>query len=177
MRPQISLAALGYSVAPANGACQRVVQARCGVSCAHPASQAQCSTLPSLGDGDTFAALAPTPSVASSFFEPDFFSPAPSICFIPLSWDPVIEEAALGATIDVLFGSSQEEVAGMVEQLTNRPPAVMPPCLGTPLPSVEDTQTPVTIRSEDEQLIGHELIRALSIQAFIGTSFASLQLP
>jgi hypothetical protein len=62
----------------------------------------------------------------------------------------MIEEAALGATIDVLFGSSQEEVAGMVEQLTNRPPAVMPPCLGTPLPSVEDTQTPVTIRSEDE---------------------------
>jgi hypothetical protein len=60
------------------------------------------------------------------------------------------EEVALGATIDVSFCSCKEEVAGMMEQLTNRPPIVMPPYLGTPLPSVEDTKTPVKIRSEDE---------------------------
>jgi hypothetical protein len=41
--------------------------------------------------------------------------------------------------IDVPFHSCQEEVVGMVEQLTNRPLTVMLPCLGTPLPSVKDT--------------------------------------
>jgi hypothetical protein len=49
----------------------------------------------------------------------------------------------------------------MVEQLDSPPPIAMSPFLRKPLPPV-DIQTPKMFRSEDEQLVGHDLIEALS---------------
>jgi hypothetical protein len=49
----------------------------------------------------------------------------------------------------------------MVEQPTNPPSTAMSPCLSNPLPPVDDIQTLGMFRSEEEQLVGHELIEAL----------------
>jgi hypothetical protein len=50
----------------------------------------------------------------------------------------------------------------MVEQMTNPPSSAMSPCLvNLPLP-LENIQTPMLFRSEEEQLVGHDLIKALS---------------
>jgi hypothetical protein len=73
----------------------------------------------------------------------------------------MVEEVALGITIAALSRSCQEEIAVTVEQLDNPPLITMSPCLSKLLPSV-DIQTPQIFRSEDEQLVGHELIEALS---------------
>jgi hypothetical protein len=122
-------------------------------------SQAPCGTLPSFGDGGTFGT--PAPSVASRFPEPDLVFPVASVYFIPRLWDPMVEEAALETTIAAPGRSCQEEIAVMVEQLANPPLIAMPPCLSKPLPHV-DIQTPEIFRSEEEQLVRHELIKALS---------------
>jgi hypothetical protein len=73
----------------------------------------------------------------------------------------MVDEAALGTTITALGRSFQQEIAVMVEQQANSPPTAMPSCLSNPLPIV-DIQTPEIFRSEEEQLVGHELIQALS---------------
>jgi hypothetical protein len=49
----------------------------------------------------------------------------------------------------------------MVEQSANPPPTAMSPCLSNPLLPIEDIQTLGMFRSEDEQLVGDELIEAL----------------
>jgi hypothetical protein len=116
-------------------------------------------TLPSLRDGGTPGT--PAPSIASRYFEPNLVLPIASVCFIPRLWDPVVEEATLGTTIAAPGHSCQEEITVMVEQLDNPPPIVMSPCLSKLLLPV-DIQTPEMFRSEDEQLVGHELIEALS---------------
>jgi hypothetical protein len=72
----------------------------------------------------------------------------------------MVDEAALGTTITSPGRSFQQEIAVMVEQQVNPPPTAMPPCLSNPLPLV-DIQTPEIFRSEEEQLVGHELIQAL----------------
>jgi hypothetical protein len=54
-----------------------------------------------------------------------------------------------------------EEVVSMVELSANPLPTTLSPCLSNLLPPVEDVQTPVMFRSEDEQLVGHKLIKAL----------------
>jgi hypothetical protein len=122
-------------------------------------SQVPRGTLSSLGDGGTTGA--PTPSIASRFSEPDLILPIVSVCFIPRSWDPVVEEATLGTTITAPGHSCQEEIAIMVAQLDNPPPIAMSPCSSKPLPPV-DIQTPEIFRSEEEKLVGQELIEALS---------------
>jgi hypothetical protein len=74
---------------------------------------------------------------------------------------PMVEETTMRAIVDVSLHSCHEKVASMVEQMTNPPPTVMLPCLGNlPLP-FENIQTPILFRSKDEQLVGHELIKAL----------------
>jgi hypothetical protein len=54
----------------------------------------------------------------------------------------------------------QEKIVVMVEQLANPPPIGMSLCLNNLLPPVE-IQTLEMFRSEDEQLVGHELVEAL----------------
>jgi hypothetical protein len=129
----------------------------CGVS--DTISQAPRDTLSSLAGGGNPGTLAP--SIASHFLEPDLILPMDSMCSIPCFWDPMIEEAALGTTIAAPGHSFYEEIAIMVEQHANPPPTAMLPCLSNPLPHV-DIQTPEIFRSEEEQLVGHELIEALS---------------
>jgi hypothetical protein len=73
----------------------------------------------------------------------------------------MVEDAALGTTISAPGCSCQEEIVVMVKQLDNSPLIVMSPCLSKPLPPV-NIQTPEMFRSEDEQLVEHELIEALS---------------
>jgi hypothetical protein len=153
-RPQRSPAALGGSHACAVDASRCVVRASRDISCARPTSQTQCGTFPSLGDGGTSGALAPSTFVASDFPELDLISVS-SVCFTPRSWDPMVEEAALGATVGAPFHSYREEVAGMVEQLPNPPPSSLSPCLSS------HTQSPVGFRSEEEQSVGYELFKAL----------------
>jgi hypothetical protein len=85
----------------------------------------------------------------------------------------MVEEVALGITIAALSHSCQEEIAITVEQLDNPPLITMSPCLSKLLPSV-DIQTPQIFRSEDEQLVGHELIEALSISSCLRYPFAPL---
>jgi hypothetical protein len=69
-------------------------------------------------------------SDAISFLKSDLIFPMASVCFIPRSWDPMVEEAALGASIwdpmveemalgasvGALFHSCKEDAVGMVEQ-------------------------------------------------------------
>jgi hypothetical protein len=139
--------------------------------CKHPqkspaflgASEAACDTYsPLRGRGKgTYRAPELASYDASSFFEPNLVLPVSSVCFIPRSWDPMVEDVALGASVGALFHSCQEDAVGMVEQLANTPPSVMSPCLSNLLPSVEDIHTLVLFKSEDEQLVGHELIKAL----------------
>jgi hypothetical protein len=124
-------------------------------------SEASHGTLSSLGDRGTSSALESAPSEASSFLEPDHIFSRSSVCFISRSWDPMVAEAALGASAGVSFLSCQEEVVGMVEQLAYPPLAAMSPDLSSLLPSVEDMQTPMVFRSEEEQLVGHKLFKAL----------------
>jgi hypothetical protein len=61
----------------------------------------------------------------------------------------MVEEAALGATTEASFCRCQEEVPGMVEQLTNSPLTTMLPCLGNLLLPVENIQAPMLLRSEE----------------------------
>jgi hypothetical protein len=152
--PRRSLAALGSSHACAVDASRCVIQASRDVSCARPTSQALRGTFSSLGDGGTFCALTPTTFAASDFPEPDLISVS-SVCFTPRSWDPMVEEAALGATVGAPFHTYQEEVVGMVEQLPNPPPSSMSPCLSSHI------QSPVGFRSEEEQSVGYEMFKAL----------------
>jgi hypothetical protein len=49
----------------------------------------------------------------------------------------MVDEVAMGATIDVPFYSCHEKVAGMVGQMATLPPTVVSPCLGN-LPPLED---------------------------------------
>jgi hypothetical protein len=72
----------------------------------------------------------------------------------------MIEEAALGTTFATPGCSWQEEIAVMVEPLAT-PSIAMFPCLSKSLPPV-NIQTPETFRSEDESLVGYELIEVLS---------------
>jgi hypothetical protein len=72
----------------------------------------------------------------------------------------MIEEAALGTTVTAPGRSCQQEIAVMVEQ-ANPSPIAISPCLNKSLSPV-DIQTPEIFRSEDEQLVGHELIETLS---------------
>jgi hypothetical protein len=74
-------------------------------------------TLSSLGDKGTPGTS--TPSVVSRFSDPDPVLPVVSVCFIPRSWDPMVEEAALGTIIAAPGRSCLEEIAVMVEQLDN----------------------------------------------------------
>jgi hypothetical protein len=110
---------------------------------------------------DNSSASTSTPFVAGGFSEPDLLFPIASVCFIPCSWYPMVEEVALGAIIGAPGHSCDEEIAGIVEQPTNPPPTTMSPYLSNPLPLLDDIQTPGMFRSEDEQLVGHELIKAL----------------
>jgi hypothetical protein len=74
----------------------------------------------------------------------------------------MVEEAIMGAMIDMSIHSCKKKVAGMVVQLANPPSTAMSPCLDNlPHPFI-DIQTPVMFRSEEEQLVGHELIKSLS---------------
>jgi hypothetical protein len=74
----------------------------------------------------------------------------------------MVEEATMRAIVDVPLHCCHEKVADMVEQMTNPLPIVMSPCLGNlPLP-LENIQSPMLFRSEEEQLIGHDLIKSLS---------------
>jgi hypothetical protein len=77
------------------------VQARHDVSWACPTSQASRGTLPSPGDVGTFDGQVSAPFVFGGFLEPDLAFPVASVCSIPRSWDPMVEEAAMGAIIDV----------------------------------------------------------------------------
>jgi hypothetical protein len=129
----------------------------CGVS--DDVSQALCNTLLSLGDGGTPGA--PAPSVACRFLKPDTIFPVESMCSIPRSWDPMVEETAFGTTIVALGHSFQEEMAVMMEQQANPPPTAMSPGLSNSLPPV-DIKTSKIFKSEEEQLVGYELIEALS---------------
>jgi hypothetical protein len=117
------------------------------------------NTLTSLGVGDTFSSLALTPSVASGFPEPDLTFLVASVSLSLCSWDPMVEEAAMEATVDMSVRSCQEKVAGMVEKLANQPSDAMVPCLDNFPHSFADI---VMFRSEGEQLVKHELIKALS---------------
>jgi hypothetical protein len=74
-------------------------------------SQALRGTLLPHGDRGTPSALAP--SVANCFPEADHIFPIASVCFIPRSWDPMIEEAALGTTVVAPGHSCQEEISVM----------------------------------------------------------------
>jgi hypothetical protein len=123
------------------------------------ASQAPHGTLPSLGDEGTPDALAPTPSVARGFPEPDIVFPVAAVCSIPRLWDPMVEEAALGAAFGAPGRNCQEEIASMVE--ANPPVTAMSSCLSNLLPPVDGIHTPGVFRSKEEQLVGHELIIAL----------------
>jgi hypothetical protein len=109
----------------ANGRCS--VQARHDASCARPVSQALRGTLPSLEDGDGLVSLAHF--VICGFPEPDLAFPIASACFIPRSWDPMVDEAAMGKTVDVPLHSCLEKVADTVDQLVNPPPIARSPCL------------------------------------------------
>jgi hypothetical protein len=74
----------------------------------------------------------------------------------------MVEEAAMGATVDVSLNSLYEKVANMVEQMANPPLTAMSTCLSNlPLP-LENIQVPILLRSEEEQLIEHDLIKPLS---------------
>jgi hypothetical protein len=74
-------------------------------------------TLSSLGDEGTPDTSAP--SIVSRFSDPNPVLPVVSVCFIPRSWDPMVEEAALGTIIAAPDRSCLEEIAVMVEQLDN----------------------------------------------------------
>jgi hypothetical protein len=124
-------------------------------------SEASYDTLPSLGDKDTSSALESSLSNASSFLEFDHIFFVSSVYSFPRSCDPMVEEAALGASVGTPCRSCNEEVVSMVEQPTNPPPTTLSLCLSNLLLPIEDIQTPVMFRSEDEQLAGHELIKAL----------------
>jgi hypothetical protein len=95
-------------------------------------------TLPSIGDEGTSDTQVSTPFVAGGFSEPDLVFPVASVCFIPHSWDPMVEEVVLGATVGALGRSCQEEVPDMVGQLANPPPIAMSSSLCNPLHPVED---------------------------------------
>jgi hypothetical protein len=160
--PQKSPVVLSGSKARTDIGGQHLVQARCDVSWAHPTSQASHGTLPSLRNVGSFDGLAPTPFVSSGFPEPDLTFPIASVCSIPCPWDRMVEGAAMGVTIDVPFHYCHEKVAGMAEHMANPPLTAMLPCLGNlPLP-LENIQMPMLFRSEDEQLVGHNLIKDLS---------------
>jgi hypothetical protein len=73
----------------------------------------------------------------------------------------MVEEATMRATVDMSVRSSKKKVAGMVVHLANPLPIAMSSCLDNPH-SFTNIQSPVMFISEDEQLIGHELIKALS---------------
>jgi hypothetical protein len=105
------------------------------------------NTLTSLGVGDTFGALALTPSVTSGFPEPDLTFLVASVSLFLRSWDPMVEEAAMEATVDMSVRSCQEKVAGMVEKLANQPSNAMVPCLDNFPHSFADI---VMFRSEEE---------------------------
>jgi hypothetical protein len=99
-------------------------------------SKASCGSLPSRGDRGTSSALESSPSDASSFPEPDRICLVSSVCSIPLSWDLMVEEATLGASIDAPCHSYLDKVVSMVEQPTNPLPTTLSPCLNNlPLPS------------------------------------------
>jgi hypothetical protein len=70
----------------------------------------------------------------------------------------MVDEAVIGAMIDVSFHSCHEKVAGMVGQMAILPPNVVSPCLDNLPHLLEDIHTPMIFRSEEEQLVGHELI-------------------
>jgi hypothetical protein len=71
---------------------QRLAQARRVVSCAHPTSQASRGFLPPPRDGGTSDGLTSRPLVTSGFPEPDLTFPDVSVCSIPRSWDPMVDE-------------------------------------------------------------------------------------
>jgi hypothetical protein len=74
----------------------------------------------------------------------------------------MVEEVAMGTIVDVSLHCCHEKVVGMVEQMTNPPSTAMSPCLGNlPLP-LENIQTPMLFRSEEEQPVEHDLIKVLS---------------
>jgi hypothetical protein len=73
----------------------------------------------------------------------------------------MVEDVALRATVSAPSHSCQEEIVGMLEQLVNPPPTAMSPSLCNLFHPVEDIWTLGIFRSENEQLIGHELIKAL----------------
>jgi hypothetical protein len=141
----------------------------CGIACSlgilllhgGGGSEASYDTLSSLGDKDTSSALESSLSNASSFLEFDHIFFVSSVYSFPRSCDPMVEEAALGASVGTPCRSCNEEVVSMVEQPTNPPPTTLSLCLSNLLLPIEDIQTPVMFRSEDEQLAGHELIKAL----------------
>jgi hypothetical protein len=61
----------------------------------------------------------------------------------------------------VSLHSCLEKVADTVDQLVNPPPIARSPCLSNFPPPFEDIYTLVMVRSEEEQLVGYELIKAL----------------
>jgi hypothetical protein len=73
----------------------------------------------------------------------------------------MVKHAALGASVGTLCHSWMEEVVSMVEQSANPLPTILSSCLSNLLPLIEDVQTPVMFRSEDEQLVRHNLFKAL----------------
>jgi hypothetical protein len=70
----------------------------------------------------------------------------------------MVEEATLGASIDAPCHSYLDKVVSMVEQPTNPLPTTLSPCLNNLPPPVEDIQTPVMFRTEEEKLVGHKLL-------------------
>jgi hypothetical protein len=82
------------------------------------------------------------------------------MCSILRSWDPMVEEETLGASVGAPCRSYLKELVSMVEQPANPLPTTLSSCLSN-LPLIEDVQTPVMFRTEEEQLVGHELIKAL----------------
>jgi hypothetical protein len=101
-------------------------------------SEASRGTLQTLGDRCTSSELESSPSDASSFPEPDHIFFMFSMCSIPRSWDPMVEEATLSASVGAPCHSSLEEVVSMVEQLANPLPTTLSPCLSNLPPPVED---------------------------------------
>jgi hypothetical protein len=73
----------------------------------------------------------------------------------------MVAEATNGAMVNVPLHSCLEKLVNMVDQLANRPPIARSPCLSNFPPPFKDIQTPVMVRSEEEQLVGYEFIKAL----------------
>jgi hypothetical protein len=114
--------------------CKRPCKSSIALEVPEAILQVSRGTLPSLGDIGTPGA--PAPSVASHFFKLDLFLPIVSVCFIPRSLDPMVEEVALGTTIAAPSHSCQEEIAAMVEQLCIPPPIAISSCLSKLLPPI-----------------------------------------